>query len=1445
MWRSMRVLSSTLYVLLVLCSVVLFQCVDEDEKPAGVEVSITADKTTVTFPLAGGNYEVKITSSGDWSVKEEIAWLEAQKINNTLLKVTCEANTGTERSGKVTATIEEESVEITVTQKGDQTPSFEDKTIDDQTYVENRSITDLTLPEATGGNGTLTYSLTKQDGSALPVGLSFDASTRVLSGTPTTVAATATYTYTATDADDDEVTLTFMITVEADATLTFGDETIADQTYLVNSSITIPAFPAAMGGRDPLTYNLSPELPMGLSFDASTRVLSGTPTTVAATATYTYTATDADDDEVTLTFMIAVEAGAKLTFGDETIADQTYLVNSSITIPAFPAAMGGRDPLTYNLSPELPMGLSFDASTRVLSGTPTTVAATATYTYTATDADDDEVTLTFMIAVGATDLIPDFALSDMIADQIYLENSPIDHLTLPVATGGNGTLTYSVTPALPASLHLDPATRVLSGTPDEGTAADAETYTYTATDSDGDATATPLTFMITIQDDLMPDFDSETIADQTYVEDSQIDDLKLPVATGGNGTLTYSLTKQDGSELPAGLRFDASTRVLSGTPTAAAVVATYVYTATDSDGDEVPLTFMITIQDNLMPDFGSASVPAQIYTVGATITAFALPEATGGNLPLTYSLTKPAGMSFDPDPANRMLSGAPNTAAHATNYTLTVTDADEDTDEFVFSVTVRAANATPIMLSSKTLSGVTASSTSDATITLTSTVAWEAAASSPGNWISNVDPAMGTGTNTAKTIALTYTANTGAERTGTVTFTETTAGANPKFSVTLTVTQAVLVNVGKAALEAEVDKLKACASSLTYLSAEETATLNSQLTTLESQVDGITTQSDVENAEAALNTANQTAINQLQGATVNNLNLTCINLQDADIHGVNMSNVNLSHVNMRRANIQQSTIGSSDLRHSDLTSTNLSNSTITQTNISSARVKNTDFSSSTLREVSFSSKARNPSDSLVNVNFNATTLNDVRFDSIVIKDVDFSQLTAMDDLSFLHCRLKNVDFSNLDFSDNENMGYAIYDNVNFTNANLSRANLQRTGIGSNVDFTNTNLENVNLSYANLPGVNLSNLNMRAANIRNANLSGANLRGTNLHSATIIYANLDNADLRDTDLRNILWGSGPSANGADFRGATFDRISFQRSKLTGANFEGVSLQGLALNSAGLNDANLRNANLSRTTSRDIKIERADLSGANLSSGQFHGAVCHSAIFTSVNAKDADFRRAQIAAASFQDANFEDAILYNADIIGGDLNNINLTGANLGLAEILIANIESVNFTNADLRQAVFNGVQASNVDFTVIRQGVEDPDGADAVGKPILAGTTITSSTLTDANFQGMYLVAASFNGSDCSRANFMNADARTAKFNVSFSTATKLNSADLRNANLVGTEFKGANLSDADLRGTTLISGETTAVFTNADLSRAKIDRTHRNHAMFNNANNVNLVNWE
>ena len=276
-------------------------------------------------------------------------------------------------------------------------------TIEDQTYTKDTAIMNLELPVATGGTGPYTYTL-----DPVPTGLSFDAASRTLTGTPTTTpTAPTTHTYTVTDDTSGTLTtsLTFMITISAaPATLSFGSETIANQAYAVSTVIPALALPEAMGGTPPLTYSLAP-VPGGLSFDATSRMLTGTPRAIQVATEHIYTVTD--DTAVTaltatLTFTITVNAAGTPTFMG-TIDAQTYTENTAITPLPFPAAMGGMGTLTYSLAP-VPDGLMFDATTRMLSGTPTTPTPTpTTHTYTVTDSTPDTAltaSLTFTITVS-------------------------------------------------------------------------------------------------------------------------------------------------------------------------------------------------------------------------------------------------------------------------------------------------------------------------------------------------------------------------------------------------------------------------------------------------------------------------------------------------------------------------------------------------------------------------------------------------------------------------------------------------------------------------------------------------------------------------------------------------------------------------------------------------------------------------------------------------------------------------------------------------------------------------------------------------------------------------------------------------------------------------------------------------------------------------------------
>ena len=200
--------------------------------------------------------------------------------------------------------------------------------------------------------------------------------------------------------------------------LAFAEEApIADQQYTAGTEIEAMELPAASGGTGDVAYSVS-ELPMGLSFDAATRMLSGTPEAATEEAVeVTYTAM-AGEESATLTFSIMVnqplepfnfgdffgmfnnEGAGKANPADEHGEDGVIqaVVGEAYSL-TLPEVMGGTPPLTYSVS-GLPAGLSFDSATRTISGTPEDVSdAPVTVTYTVTDAAGASSSVPFQFAV--------------------------------------------------------------------------------------------------------------------------------------------------------------------------------------------------------------------------------------------------------------------------------------------------------------------------------------------------------------------------------------------------------------------------------------------------------------------------------------------------------------------------------------------------------------------------------------------------------------------------------------------------------------------------------------------------------------------------------------------------------------------------------------------------------------------------------------------------------------------------------------------------------------------------------------------------------------------------------------------------------------------------------------------------------------------------------------
>jgi len=506
-------------------------------------------------------------------------------------------------------------------------------------------ITRATLPDATKGlaysqtvtasGESVTFALAS---GALPTGLTLNTATGNISGTPTAT-GTSNFTISATNSG--------------------GVDSVAYQvvTQLAAPVITKTSLPGGVKGTaysqsitttgESVTYSISAgTLPTGLTLNSTSGLISGTPT-AAASFNFTVTATNAGGS-TSQAYAVAVRLATP-------VINRTSLFNGTKDVAYSDTVTTTGEALTFAVtSGTLPAGLTLNASTGTISGTPTT-AASYSFTITASNSGgSDSQAYTVGIAI-APPAITRTTLPAATKNVAYSQT---------VTATGESVLFSITAGALPAGLSLDSATGTISGTP---TTVASYNFTVTATNSSGSASqaytvpvglAPPVITRATL---------SDGIKNSTYSQS---------VTTTGEA-VTYAVAS---GALPAGLTLNTSTGAITGTPT---TVASYNFTvsATNSGGT-TSKAYTVAIK------LAAPVITTASLTDGTKNTAYSQTiTATGESV--TYAVssgTLPAGLTLT---SAGVLSGTPTTVA---NYSFTVSATNSGgTDSKAYAVAIKLA----------------------------------------------------------------------------------------------------------------------------------------------------------------------------------------------------------------------------------------------------------------------------------------------------------------------------------------------------------------------------------------------------------------------------------------------------------------------------------------------------------------------------------------------------------------------------------------------------------------------------------------------------------------------------------------------------------------------------------------------------------------------------------
>jgi parallel beta-helix repeat protein len=507
---------------------------------------------------------------------------------------------------------------------------------------------------ATGGAQPYVWSIMA---GTLPAGVTI--TNGVIGGTPTS-AGKSSFTVKVTDSSSPPLAATQALSISI---TTSGSTTVMINTTALpagNTGIAYSSTLAVSGGTQPYSWSIiSGALPTGLSLNQGSGAISGTPSS-AGQSSFTVKVTDSSSPQKSATEALSISITASVTplviaTGSLPAGDTGIAYSSTL------AASGGTQPYSWSIiSGALPAGLTLNASSGAISGTPTS-AAQSSFTVKVTDSSSPQKSATQALSISITASVTPLVIA---TGSLPAGDTGIAYSSTLAASGGTKPYSWSIiSGALPAGLTLNVSSGAISGTP---TSAAQSSFTVKVTDSGSPQKSATQALSISITASATP----PVIATGSLpAGDTGIAYSSTLTATGGTKPYSWSIIS---GALPTGLTLNISSGAISGKPTSAAQ-SSFTVKVTDSSSPQKSATqaLSISITASTTPlAIATGSLPGGDTGVAYSSTL----TASGGTKPYSWSIISgalPTGLSLNA--GSGAISGTPASASQS-SFTVKVTD---------------------------------------------------------------------------------------------------------------------------------------------------------------------------------------------------------------------------------------------------------------------------------------------------------------------------------------------------------------------------------------------------------------------------------------------------------------------------------------------------------------------------------------------------------------------------------------------------------------------------------------------------------------------------------------------------------------------------------------------------------------------------------------------------